>query len=107
MKWLLKSLMGLTVSFVITMAVVVVAFMMTMFSASEVGVRKFGLFGSLFFEPHQLENGATGLEFGVSNALPIFIIFLVLTVFAVAATVMFDRLKAYKKSLQQQSVTPV
>jgi hypothetical protein len=65
MKWLLKSLMGLTASFVITMAVVVVAFMLTMFSASEVGVRKFGLFGSLFFEPHQLENGATGLEFGV------------------------------------------
>lgn len=106
MKWLSKSLVGLTVSFVITMAVVVIAFVLTMFSASELGVRKFGLFGSLFFEPHELDNGATGLEFGVSNAIPIFMLFSALTVFAMATTMMFDRLKAYKASLQQGSVHP-
>jgi hypothetical protein len=56
---------------------------MTVFSASELGVRKFGLFGALFFEPHEQANGGTGLEIGVSNATPIAIIFLALLVFYV------------------------
>ncbi|WP_255771676.1 hypothetical protein [Pseudarthrobacter sulfonivorans] len=106
MKWLHKSLVSVTASFIITMAVVVIAFVLTMFSASDVGVRKFGLFGSLFFEPHELDNGATGLEFGVANGFPIFVIFLLATLFAFATAVMFDRLKAYKKTLQEQGVNP-
>lgn len=106
MKWLFRSLTGVTVSFVLTMAVVVISFITTMFSATEVGVRKSGLFGALFFEPHQMENGATGLEFGVSNGVPILILFAVLAVFSIATAVMLGRLKSYKRSLQQQSSRP-
>jgi hypothetical protein len=106
MKWLFRSLTGITVSFILTMAVVVASFIMTMFSATEVGVRKSGLFGALFFEPHRLDNGATGLEIGVSNGLPILVLFVGLTVFSIATAVMLDRLKSYKKSLQRQSSHP-
>lgn len=102
MKWLLRLTIGMTVSFVATMIVVVSSFVLTMFSTSEVGVRKFGLFGALFFEPHEQANGATGLEFGVANAVPIAIIFVVLFVFYVAAAAIHERLKAYKDNLLRE-----
>jgi hypothetical protein len=99
MKWLLRFTAGLTVSFVVTMIAVVASLITTMFSASETGVRKFGLFGALFFEPHELSNGGTGLEIGVSNGTPIAIIFLALLVFYVAVASALERLKLHKKRL--------
>jgi hypothetical protein len=99
MKWLLRFTAGLTVSFVVTMIVVVASLIMTMFSASETGVRKFGLFGALFFEPHEQANGGTGLEIGVSNGTPIAVIFLALLLFYVAVASVLERLKLHKKRL--------
>jgi hypothetical protein len=101
MKWLLRFTAGLTASFVVTMIVVVANFITTMFSASEIGVRKFGLFGALFFEPHEQANGATSLEIGVSNGMPIALIFVVLLVFYVAVASVLERLKLHKKRLQR------
>lgn len=99
MKWLLRFTVGLTVSFIVTMIVVVASFISTMFSASEIGVRKFGLFGALFFEPHEQPNGATALEIGVSNGTPIAVVFAVCLVFYVAVSSVLERLKLHKKRL--------
>ncbi|WAH98788.1 hypothetical protein [Arthrobacter sp. MMS18-M83] len=99
MKWLLRFAAGLTVSFIVTMIVVVASFITTMFSASEIGVRKFGLFGALFFEPHQQANGATALEIGISNGLPIAIVFVGLLVFYIAVASALERLKLHKERL--------
>ncbi|MFK4296232.1 hypothetical protein ABH924_001369 [Arthrobacter sp. GAS37] len=99
MKWLLRFIAGLTVSFVVTMIVVVTSFITTMFSASEIGVRKFGLFGALFFEPHEQADGATALEIGVSNGAPIALVFAACLVFYVAVAAVLERLKLHKKRL--------
>ncbi|MEZ2389887.1 hypothetical protein AB6813_10115 [bacterium RCC_150] len=101
MKWLLRITVGLTVSFVVTMVVVVASFIMTMFSSTEMGIRKVGLFGALFFEPHEQENGSTSLEIGISNGVPIAIIFAGMLVFHVAVASVLERLKLHKKRLQQ------
>jgi hypothetical protein len=99
MKWLLRITTAVCIAFVGTMITVVAGFILTMFSATEMGVRKFGLFGAIFFEPHTQPNGATGLEIGVVNGLPISIIFVVLMVFSVAVAIMLERLKLRKKQL--------
>ena len=101
MKWLLRSIVGMTVSFVVTMIVVVASFITTMFSASEIGVRKSGLFGALFFEPHAKPDGATALEIGVSNGAPIAFVFAASLVFYVAVASVLERLKLHKKQLLQ------
>ena len=101
MKWLLRLIAGLTISFVVTMIVVVTSFITTMFSASEMGVRKFGLFGALYFEPHEQADGATALEIGVSNGAPIAVVFSISLVFYVAVASVLERLKLHKKRLLQ------
>lgn len=101
MKWLLRTIVGLTVSFVVTMITVVTSFIITMFSATEIGVRRSGLFGALFFEPHEQADGATALEIGVSNGAPIALVFAVSLVFYVAVASVLERLKLHKKRLLQ------
>ncbi len=101
MKWLLRFIAGLTVSFLVTMIVVVTSFITTMFSASEIGIRKFGLFGALFFEPHEQANGATALEIGVANGAPIAVMFSVCLVFYIAVASVLERLKLHKRRLLQ------
>ncbi|WP_442543265.1 hypothetical protein ACSBOX_15675 [Arthrobacter sp. KN11-1C] len=101
MKWLLRFTIGLTFSFVVTMIVVVASLITTMFSASEIGARKFGLFGAIFFEPHAQPDGATALEMGVSNGAPIAVVFAVLLVFYVAVASVLERLKLHKRRLLQ------
>ncbi|MBT8161570.1 MULTISPECIES: hypothetical protein [Arthrobacter] len=101
MKWFLRISAALTSSFVLTMIVVVGSFIMTMFSAREVGVRKFGLFGAVFFHPQEQSDGSTILEAGVSNGAPIAIIFVLLAAFQVAVASVLERLKAHKRRLQE------
>jgi hypothetical protein len=101
MKWLLRLIVGLTVSFVVTMIVVVTSFITTMFSASEIGVRKFGLFGAIFFEPHDQADGAAALEIGVANGAPIAVVFAVCLVFSIAVASVLERLQLHKRRLLQ------
>ncbi|MFC8041309.1 hypothetical protein ACFUOZ_18315 [Paenarthrobacter sp. NPDC057355] len=101
MKWLLRVITAFSVSFVVTMAMVVAGFIMAMFSTMDVGVRKFGLFGAIFFEAHEQASGATALEIGVADGAPIAIIFGVVFVFCLAVTLVLEKLKLHKKQLLQ------
>ncbi|MET3366993.1 UNVERIFIED_CONTAM: hypothetical protein ABIE34_000214 [Jeotgalibacillus campisalis] len=101
MKWLLRTITALSIAFVITMALVVGGFIMAMFSTMDVGVRKFGLFGAIFFEAHDQPSGATALEMGVSDGTPIAIIFSIAFLFCLAVTVVLEKLKLRKRQLLQ------
>ncbi|MGJ3189690.1 hypothetical protein FQP90_00725 [Paenarthrobacter nitroguajacolicus] len=101
MKWLLRIVIAFSVSFVITMAMVVAGFIMAMFSTMDAGVRKFGLFGAIFFEAHEQPSGATAMEIGVADGTPIAIIFGIGFLFCLAVTVMLEKLKLRKKQLLQ------
>ncbi|GGJ17507.1 hypothetical protein [Paenarthrobacter histidinolovorans] len=101
MKWLLRIITAVSISFVITMALVVAGFIMAMFSTMDVGVRKFGLFGAIFFEAHDQPSGATALEIGIADGTPIAVIFCVAFLFCLAVTVVLEKLKLHKKQLLQ------
>lgn len=103
MKWLYRTGIALTASFIITMAVVVGSFIWLMFSSTEADGQRLGLFGAVFFEARDNSEGATEIGFGIVNGYPILIIFLVLVGFSLAVAVMFDRLKEYKKELVRNS----
>lgn len=101
MKWLLRVITAFSISFVITMSLVVIGFIMAMFSTKDVGERKFGLFGAIFFEAHNQPSGATALEIGVADGTPIAIIFVIFFVFCLAVSKVLEKLKLRKKQLLQ------
>lgn len=74
-----------------------------MFSAGEEdNVRKEGLFGSLFFEAHELANGATGVTMGVANPTGLVVTFVFCAVFLSMCQLGFHALKRYRTRLLQE-----
>lgn len=101
MKWLLRIVTAFSISFVITMSTVVLGFILAMFSTMDVGVRKFGLFGAIFFEAHEQASGATALEIGIADGTPIAITFSIAFLFCLAVALVLEKLKRRKKQLLQ------
>jgi hypothetical protein len=74
-----------------------------MFSAGEEdNVRTEGLFGSLFFETHELANGATGISMGVDDPAGLIVIFLFCAAFLLMSQLSFHALKRYRAQLLRE-----
>ena len=74
-----------------------------MFSTKEEGVRKTGIWGSVFFESIKNPNGSLTVEAGLASWLPLIGVWAFLTIILFVIYLTHKWLRAYRESLLESS----
>lgn len=97
-----RTLIGLTVAFIVTAILSAATIIILMFTKATESGHYVGLFGSVFFDAHETDTGSTLVGIGVENAWALTSIFVVVFVVSVIFLSILSSLKKRKKLLQSR-----
>lgn len=92
----INSLLG---GVVLTLLIAVGTLLFLMATTPDVGVRKEGLFGAVFFGSTSSPDGSIGMTLGINSWPAMAAVWLVCSLFVLAVIIVTSRLRAYRKSL--------
>ena len=99
MKRVLHAVNAIVAGFLATLVVATGAILVLMFSTRDAGTRATGLFGAVYFEASDQQDGSMSLELGIENWAVFVALWAVFSGLAFAIILAYGWLRRYKQAL--------